>query len=130
MHITALYAGLLAPLFVLLSMRVIALRRRDRVALGDGGSAGLARRIRVQANFVEYVPLALLLIALAEAMTAPAALLHLMGLALLFGRMSHAWGVSQDLEVLGFRAAGMLATFSVLLIASATCLVLAVGGRH
>ena len=67
MPITALYAGLLAPLFLLLSVRVIRQRRGAKVAVrGDGGDAMLLRRMRVHANFAEYVPLALLLMALAE----------------------------------------------------------------
>ena len=36
MPITALYAGLLAPLFLLLSVRVIRQRRGVKVAVGDG----------------------------------------------------------------------------------------------
>ena len=85
MHTTALYAGLLAPLFVLLSVRVIALRYSGQVALGDGGDALLARRVRVQANFAEYVPLGLILLGLSESLGAPALLLHALGLALLVG---------------------------------------------
>ena len=66
MEITALYASLLAPLFILLSVRVIGARRSARVPVGDGGNTVLLRRMRVQANFAEYVPFALLLMALAE----------------------------------------------------------------
>ena len=60
MAVTALYAALLTPLFVILSVRVIALRRANGAALGDGGNPVLLRRIRVQANFAEYAPLALI----------------------------------------------------------------------
>ena len=126
MHTTALYAGLLAPLFVLLSVRVIALRYSGQVALGDGGNALLARRVRVQANFAEYVPLGLILLGLSDSLGAPALLLHALGLALLVGRLSHAWGMSQPREVLPFRATGMALTFSMLLVGAVTCLVLGV----
>lgn len=126
MHTTALYAGLLAPLFVLLSVRVIALRYSGQVALGDGGDALLARRVRVQANFAEYVPLGLILLGLSESLGAPALLLHALGLALLVGRLSHAWGMSQPREVFAFRATGMALTFSMLLVGAVTCLVLGV----
>ena len=51
MPVTALYAGLLAPLFLFLSARVIAARRGAQTALGDGGDPALLRRMRVQANF-------------------------------------------------------------------------------
>jgi uncharacterized membrane protein YecN with MAPEG domain len=128
MRITALYAALLAPLYVLLALRVIAVRRRVQVALGDGGDAELQRRMRVQANFVEYVPFALLLMALAEGLGSPPALLHVLGLALLVGRLSHAWGMSQAQEVFGFRVVGMIASFTVIATAALLCLVEAVLG--
>ena len=65
MVVTAFYAALLAPLFVVLSVRVILFRRGSGSTLGDGGDPVLLRRIRVQANFAEYVPLALILMGLA-----------------------------------------------------------------
>jgi uncharacterized membrane protein YecN with MAPEG domain len=122
MRITALYAALLAPLFVVLAIRVIAIRRSARVAVGDGGDAELSRRMRVQANFAEYVPFALLLLALAEGLGGPGWMIHALGLALLAGRLSHAWGMSQAREVFGFRVGGMVATFSVILLAALLCL--------
>lgn len=128
MRITALYAGALALLFLLLSLRVIAARRRARVALGDGGDAVLARRIRVHGNFAEFVPLGLILVGLCESLAAPGPLVHGLGLALLVGRASHAWGVSQVEEVLAFRSVGMVLTFGVLLVGAGACLVLAAGG--
>ena len=56
-HITALYAGLLIGLFVLLTLRVFAVRQPSGVMLGTGGNRGLERAVRVHANFAEYVPL-------------------------------------------------------------------------
>ncbi len=56
MAITAFYAALLALLFVFLSVRVIGWRRVKRVELGHGDDSQLLRRMRVHANFAEYVP--------------------------------------------------------------------------
>lgn len=123
MRITAIYAGLLALLFVLLSVRVISLRRAGRVGLGDGGDALLARRIRVHGNFAEFVPLGLILIGLSESLGVAPMLVHGLGLALLVGRVSHAWGVSQPNEVLVFRSVGMVLTFAVLVVGAGVCLV-------
>jgi hypothetical protein len=61
MHVVALYAGILALLYLVLTFRTIVLRGRLRVTLGDGGSEALQRAIRAHANFGEYVPLALVL---------------------------------------------------------------------
>jgi len=64
--VTPLYAALLGLMFIALSIRTIRLRRRYRVAIGDGRKALLQRAMRVNANFAEYVPLALLLIYFVE----------------------------------------------------------------
>jgi uncharacterized membrane protein YecN with MAPEG domain len=106
------YAALLALLFVFLSVRVVAARREHRVSIGMGGQHALERRVRVHANFAEYVPFALLLLGMAELRGAPAPVLHVLCLVLLFGRAAHAWGVSRPDEDFRFRVAGMVATFA------------------
>ena len=65
---TPLYAALLALLFVVLSGRVIKQRLKHQVGLGDGGQPALVRAIRVHGNFIENVPLALLLLLMYEMM--------------------------------------------------------------
>ncbi len=66
LSVAPLYAALLGFLLVYLSIRVIRLRRRLKVAIGAGGEAAIERAARVQANFSEYVPIALILLLLAE----------------------------------------------------------------
>ena len=112
--IVPVYAALLALLFLALSINVIRGRRDAQVQIGAGGDAGLERRMRVQANFAEYVPLALLLLLMVELRGGPRVLLHACGAALLAGRLLHAWGVSRTPENLRFRIAGMMMTFGVL----------------
>jgi hypothetical protein len=124
MPITGLYAGLLTLVFVVLSFRVIKQRRQARVGIGSGDDALLLRRMRVHANFAEYVPLALLLMALLESQRANAVLLHGLGSALVVGRLVHAVGVSQAKENFNLRVTGMILTFSVLITGSLACLVL------
>jgi uncharacterized protein len=114
MFVTALYAGLLTPLFILLSVRVIRQRRSGKIGLGDGGNADMLRRMRVHANFAEYVPFALLLMGLAESAQTSNWILHLAGAALVVGRIFHAYGVSQSPENFFFRVSGMAATFTVI----------------
>lgn len=112
--VTALYALPLCLLYVALSYRVIGIRKRLRVGLGDGGDAALTRAIRVHGNFAEYVPLALVVIALAEINGVSSWVVHVLGLLLLLGRCAHAWGVSQPEENFRFRVFGMLSTFAVM----------------
>src|ERR1043165_9729020 len=92
--ITAIFAALLALLLVVLSVRVTLLRRKKKVSLLDGGDSELTRAMRVQGNFIEYVPLALGLIGLIEWSHAPAWLVYLLSVLLLLARFSHAFGIS------------------------------------
>jgi uncharacterized membrane protein YecN with MAPEG domain len=121
MPVTAFYAALLAALFILLSVRVIAQRREARVEIGPGESKELLRRMRVHANFAEYVPFALVLLALAESLKAPTPLLHLSGLVLVAGRFVHAYGLSQNPHNLRMRFWGMTLTFAAIAIAALLC---------
>jgi uncharacterized protein len=123
LKITPLYAALLAIVFVVLSIRTIRLRRRLQVAIGDGGNPQMLRAMRVQANFAEYVPFALLLLSFAELQGATALRLHLLAACLVVGRISHAYGVSQLKEKFAFRITGMVLTF-VCLLSSASVLLL------
>ena len=75
MFVTPLYAGLLALWFVLLSVRVVNLRRRGN-PFGDNGDIEIKRIVRAQANFAEYVPLALLLMGFLEVTRYSIYLLH------------------------------------------------------
>jgi len=119
MNILPLYAALLAMLFVALSIRTLRLRRRLRIGIGDAGNEQMLRAKRVHSNFAEYVPLTLFLIYLAETQGAHALFIHALGLCLLSGRISHAYGVSQANENFTFRVFGMAMTFISLISASA-----------
>ena len=112
--ITPLYAATLALLCIVLSVRTLTLRRRFGVAIGPGDEPLLARAVRAHGNFTEYVPLALLLLLLVDLESNNSMLLHGLGLMLVVGRASHAYGVSQVREDFRFRVAGMALTFTVM----------------
>jgi uncharacterized protein len=124
MPITTFYAALFAPLLIFLAVRIIRTRRAARIGIGHAENTELLRAIRAHGNFTEYVPLALILLALAESNGAMPLILHACGLALLAGRCIHAYGISQRQEPLKFRVTGMAMTFSVLLVLALTCLAL------
>ncbi|TYC67868.1 glutathione metabolism protein [Stappia sp. BW2] len=127
LYITPLFAGLLTLLYIYLSIRVIAVRKSERVGLGDGGHSGLQRRMRAHGNFAEYAPLALVLMLILELTGTAHWLLWALGLALLAGRALHAYSVSQEPEPLKFRVAGMGLTFTVLAVAALTLLLQSAG---
>lgn len=125
MPITALYAGFLSILLIILTFRVIGRRRAQRVEIGDGADTDLLRRMRVHANFIEYAPYALILMGLAESMRAAPLLLHAIGSILVTGRVVHAYGLAQTPHIMRFRVAGMVMTLTAIMAAAVSCVVLA-----
>lgn len=124
LKIIPLYAALLALLFIALSVRALRLRRKLKIAVGDAGNTHMLRAMRAHANFAEYVPMCLLLLTLVELHGGRNPwVLHGLGLTLLAGRLSHAWGVSQEPENYRFRVYGMVLTF----ITMAACAVFLLG---
>ncbi len=118
MHVTPFYAALLVILFVFLSIRVINIRRSNKVSIGDAGNTQLLRAMRVHSNFAEYVPLSLIIVYFVEVLGASPVFVHALGICLVAGRLIHAYGVSQTKENLTFRVSGMFLTFTTLLSAS------------
>jgi uncharacterized protein len=117
--VTALYAGCLGLFYLGLSFWVVRVRMQQRVFAGDKGDPVMANAMRVHANFAEYVPLALILLLLAEMQGAPALALHLLGAGLLLARVIHALGMGRMPHVSALRGGGALLTFVVLLLAGA-----------
>ena len=90
---TAVYAGLLALLYLGLSGWVIASRVSENLLVGDGGDDAVLKRVRSHANFSEFVPLVLILVGLLEAGGAGHGLVQGLLLALLVGRILHPIGM-------------------------------------
>lgn len=114
MNIVPAYSALFACLFLILSIRKIRARRTAKVAIGTGGDKLLERFSRVHANFAEYVPFTLLLIAFAEMRGIHHFVIHILCVALLVGRSVHAWGVSRSAENFRFRVIGMMFTLNTI----------------
>lgn len=115
---SSLYAALLGIILIILSVKVIKRRRKQKVAIGDLGEEILQRLGRAQGNFSEYSPLFLIMLAMAEYQQLSVWAIHLIGTAFVIGRISHAYGLiyaEQGEEVLKanykFRVFGMMMTF-------------------
>lgn len=113
---SSVYASILVVLFIVLSARVIGLRRRNRVSLGHGGNEAVLQAMRVHANFAEYAPFGLLMAFFVEMTTRHAGEIqvywvHVCALPLVAGRLVHALGVSARPQRMALRVAGMVLTF-------------------
>ena len=122
--ITALYAGLLGVVLFVLSYRVVQQRRASSISLGHKEDKVLERRIRGHGNFVEYVPMCLILLAALEMQGGPVWLVHGLGLMLLAGRLLHGYAFGfTDFSPL--RMPGAALTFTALALLSIANVVMA-----
>lgn len=122
MRITGLYAALCAILVVVLALRVVLHRGRHRIGIGDGGDKALVKLIRVHGNAIENVPLALLLLLLLELNQTAPAWLHGFGIAIVLGRVLHAFGLSRSAGASAPRFAGTLVSWLAVLAMAALLL--------
>ena len=108
------YAALLAFIYIFLSSRVIQSRAVTRIGIGTGGNRGLERRMRIHANFAEYVPLALLLLAFMEMQGRPGWLLHLLCVGLVAARIGHVLALWEEKEIMWLRIVSVSTTFIIM----------------
>lgn len=121
MIVTPFYAGLLALWFLILSLRV-SQRRQGGILLGDGGDARMLRVIRGHANFAEYVPFILLMMAMLEIDHTSIYVLHALGIALLVGRLLHGYALSFTQRFKFGRLWGTGLTWLVLVVCAVLCI--------
>jgi len=121
MIVTPIYAGVLAILFFVLSLRVVRLRGHG-ASLGDGGNPLLLRRIRAHGNFAEYVPFILLMMAMLELSHFSSYLLHAIGVVLVVARLLHGYALSFSEKFRFGRFWGTALTFILLFVCGLLCL--------
>lgn len=91
--VTALYGALNAMFNVALAARVSNFRRTEKVSVGTGDSKVLLVAARTHANNAEFVPLAMLMLLLAELCGGASLWLHVAGGTVLAARVLHAVGM-------------------------------------
>lgn len=128
MHLAATLttAGLLGLIYFVLSYRVIRVRVASKISLGDGSNDNLLARIRAHANFAEYAPMILVLMALIELWVARGPWLWAIGAMLVIARLCHAIGMAMPAPN-PFRIIGTMATFILLIGTSIWALSLGLG---
>ncbi len=106
-------AGMLGLMIVVLGLRVSAIRRSAHVSLGDGGNPLLEERIRAHGNAVETIPIALILLGLAERALGQPWYLVAMAVVLVVSRLIHPIGMARP-SPNAARVLGILGTWSVI----------------
>ena len=91
--VTALYASLLALLFLLIAVLVARYRVKQDVLIGDEGSPRFKACVRAQTYLMEYGPMALLLLLIAELNGMSGLFLHAVAATFVAGQFSHCYGL-------------------------------------
>ncbi len=121
-------AGIMGLILLALSFNVSRVRVAKRVIYGDGagapGTESLPVAIRIQANFIEYVPLILVLMGGIESAGAPRWLMLALALGLIVARLAHPVGMTMKAPNMP-RAGGAILTWVVLGVAAVTAVVIA-----
>jgi uncharacterized membrane protein YecN with MAPEG domain len=112
--ITLTIAAAAALINLWLATRVSQLRFRDKVSIGEGSSPVLATRMRAHANFVEYTPFFLILLALVELSQGSKTWLWGVAIVYILARLAHPFGMDRKAPNM-LRMIGILLTWAVLL---------------
>lgn len=125
--ITLLYACVFAIFALALSFRVGAVRGKSGISIlvGEPQNMELAERVRAHQNFLEYVPLFLIVMGAVELSGGSANWLHGAGVLMLIGRVGHAVGLKHDNMSHKGRLVGMLGTIGATLIVAIYGLIIA-----
>lgn len=116
--ITALYGAILGLIVITLAINVTAHRVKLRVPLGDGGHAQMRRMIRLHGNAAEYIPLALVLMAVYELNGGGHMGLHIAGIVLVAGRLLQTAGMwATDMPNIGRQIGQSLTWLSLIALA-------------
>lgn len=126
-HAAALWVGLHVILLLVLSLLVVRLRQKHKVAMGDEGIPELARAIRAFGNASEYVPVGLAAVIVLALVGAPPLAVHVVGLILFAGRLIHAIGLSNSGGVSIARSIGMICTWVAYVFGGVALLFYAIG---
>lgn len=113
--ITLTVAGAAAIINLWLGARCAATRVKSGVLIGDGSDPVLIARMRAQANFVEYTPFVLILVALIELAHGSSEWLWGISIFYLAGRLLHPFGLDKGTPN-WMRGAGVFATMATLIL--------------
>ena len=111
--VSALTAGVLVILQMVLMVGVVFARRNSRQSLGDGGNSELLRAVRRHGNLAENAGILLAGFTLLELLGAGRLRLEFLCGAFVLGRISHVIGLSIKRTVNPLRVGGVVVTAAV-----------------
>ncbi|MBT3459542.1 MAG: glutathione S-transferase, partial [Halieaceae bacterium] len=111
------YIALLGILFIPFTLRVGLYRVKNGIDIGDGKDDALIKLNRGQGNFIETVPLAVMLLIVMEILGASTTWLHALGALLVIGRCLHYVGITGAGPAI-CRPVGMFSTLGVYAVTS------------
>lgn len=115
--VTGVFAAVLGVLLLALSARVVKFRMKYRMGMGVAEDRDFQAAVRAHGNLVEYAPMALLMLAIAELNGVPGRWIYWVGMGLVTGRILHAWGMIQGRGgPHRARALGILLTWAAILV--------------
>ncbi|KEF30929.1 MAG: MAPEG family protein [Gammaproteobacteria bacterium] len=91
--VTGVFAAVIGILLLVLSAQVVKYRLKYRKGMGTNDDVAFEAAVRAHANLVEYAPLGLIMLGLAELNGVPAGLVYWTGMGLVVGRLLHAFGM-------------------------------------
>ena len=128
--ITALYAAILVAINIYLLFKVGAMRGKAGISLLHGDNMELATAIRRHANFLENVPLTVILMGIVEINGGNPLLLHALGALLVLARVAHPLGLFHDRPTHPLRAIGAGVSLLVMIVLGAVALWQAIGAMQ
>ena len=125
--ITGLYTGILGLMLVVLILRVAMRRLKYKVGLGDGGIGDLTQAMRVHGNFIETVPIMLIMMVLMEESLVSTWILHAFGSGIIATRLLHAYGITRSAGHSFGRKTGIMLSLLLLTVGSVILITKALG---
>lgn len=117
LEITPLYAVPLALMMFVLWLNVVKQRATAKISIGFGADNTLHEKIRKHGHFIEFVPLVLVMMLIAELRGANVIALHVSGGLLVVSRLLHPFGLHHDNSMHVLRIIGNTGSLLALFIA-------------
>ncbi|QNE33044.1 MAPEG family protein [Sphingomonas sp. NBWT7] len=123
--VTLVIAAACAVVNIWLAMRLVRGRLKGKVMVGDGGDQAMQAGMRAHANFIEYTPIVLILLALIELARGPLVALWIIGALYVLARIAHPLGMTRGAPN-PLRAGGAVVTWIVTLVLAGWALAIAI----